>query len=476
MPSSTGEGARAAGRTDLFRNLFHVGAVGAIDISFSIAANIFFPRAVAKEEYAAYRLYLLYVGYAGVLHFGLLDGLYLRIVGRQPQEVSTILLSQVRGALLSLQVLISLAVLPMLLRFDVPDASLAMPLVLVGTVAATNLLTFYTFLLQATNNFGSVAWAVGTSRATGAVVAIALILSGGATALWLSLCQFVPVAVAAGWLARRSTLMRWGEAASGGKTTWVALPPLWRAGATLFLGNLSVTLALTMGTLMASIVLERRLFADFAFAAGLASVMVVGFEWLATAAAPLHVRLVESGTGTSGWETPLLALMWLAPMVYWGAVIVVRGYLPAYLPALAYLAWFAASLPFIGIVRTRAGTVCRALGRQDVFLKLGLYGAAVVGGTMAAAWALRPSAASIAVGWTIGFAVMGSVVWLLVARAGRLPALRVDAVLVASAVAVSITFSIFRSLPNRALGLAAYLAVGVLGFELARRGLARGST
>jgi hypothetical protein len=457
---------------NLYRNLSSVAAVGLIDLSFSIAANIFFPRAVAKEEYAAYRLYVLYAGYAGMLHFGLLDGLYLRIVGRQPQEVSTVLISQVRAALLSLQALILLAVLPMLLRFDLPDASLAMPLALVGTVAATNLLTFYAFLLQATNNFSSVAWAVGTSRVIGAVVAIALIVSGGATALRLSLCQFVPVAVAAGWLARRSALMRWGAATGGGGTTWVALTPLWRAGATLFLGNLSVTLALTMGTLIASIVLERGLFADFAFAASLASVMVVGFEWLASAAAPVHVRLVESGTGTSGWVTPLLALMWLTPMVYWGAVVVVRGYLPAYLPALAYLAWFAASLPFIGIVRARAGTVCRALGRQDVFLKLGLYGAAVVGGTMAAAWAVRPSATSIAISWTVGFAVMGSVVWLLVARTGRLPALRIDAVLVASAVAVSVTFSIFRSSPNRALGLAAYLTVGALGFELARRGLA----
>jgi hypothetical protein len=458
--------------TELVQSLSSVAVVGAIEIAFSLSANILFPHAVPKEEFAAYRLFLLYSGYAGILHMGLLDGLYLRAVGYKTADVPFAFISRVKLALLGLQLLALLAVFPLLLSLGIPDSSFGFPLILVGVIAGTNFLTFYTYLLQATNNFGPVARIVGTARAAGALVAIGVILFGVATAMRLALCQLVPVVIGAVLLGRTAESLQWRRETSAEHTGDVGLVPAWRAGATLFLGNLGITVALTAGTLLASLVLTRQAFADFAFAAGLALVFMAVFEWLAMAGAPLHAKLALAGSQSGGWERLFLAMMWLSPLMYWGAVLIVRVYLDSYKAALDYLAWFAASLPFIGIVRVRAAIVCRALRRQDVYFKLGVVGATVVGCCVVGAWALTRSALAIAIGWTLGFAVAGSLVWLLVARAGRLPALRVDVVLVGSAVAAGLLFAAFRSLPSQIGGLAAYLAVGTLAFEAARRRLA----
>jgi hypothetical protein len=144
------ESVTCAGRVDVFRSLSSLVAVGAIDIGFSLAPNIVFPRTVPKTEFAAYRMFLLHSGYAGILHFRLLDGLYLRAVGHDPGEVPAELVSRVRRELWALQCLALLAILPLLLRFSVPDASIGLSFVLIGTVVATNPLIFYIYLLQGT--------------------------------------------------------------------------------------------------------------------------------------------------------------------------------------------------------------------------------------------------------------------------------------------------------------------------------------
>jgi O-antigen/teichoic acid export membrane protein len=456
---------------NLYRNLSSVAAVGVIDIGFSLASNILFPRTVPKAEFAAYRIFLLYSGYAGIVHFGLLDGLYLRAVGHEASDVPAELVSRVRRGLWVLLCLASFAILPLLLRFGVPDASIGLPLVLVGMVVATNLVAFYTYLLQATSHFGLVARMVAAPRVVGVVAAMALIILGVATAMRLALCVLGPVVASAALLAGSSRSMPWRSDARGSQLGRVALLPVWRDGMALFLGNVGITVALTAGTLVASLVLERQTFAEYAFAAGLVSLMFIGFEWLAVAASPLHAKLVRTGSASTEWERLLLALMWLSPTVYWGGLLVVRVYLPSYEPSLGLLAWLAGSLPFFGIVRTRAATVCRATGRQDAFLRLGVTGCVVVGAAVAAGGIYGHGAAWIAASWALAIAVLGSVGWLVVTRAYRLPAFRVDVLLVASAVAAGGTFAVAHSLPSPAAGAAVYLALAMLGLMLGLHGL-----
>ena len=49
-----------------------------ISLAVSFVLTLVVPRFIDEFQYAYWQIYVLYVGYVGVLHFGLLDGLVLR--------------------------------------------------------------------------------------------------------------------------------------------------------------------------------------------------------------------------------------------------------------------------------------------------------------------------------------------------------------------------------------------------------------
>ena len=53
-------------------------AAQAVSVLVSFVMSLVVPSLVSEYTYAYWQMYMLYVGYVGVLHFGLLDGLVLR--------------------------------------------------------------------------------------------------------------------------------------------------------------------------------------------------------------------------------------------------------------------------------------------------------------------------------------------------------------------------------------------------------------
>ena len=49
-----------------------------ISMAVSFVTALIVPRFIDEYQYASWQIYVLYAGYVGVLHFGLLDGLVLR--------------------------------------------------------------------------------------------------------------------------------------------------------------------------------------------------------------------------------------------------------------------------------------------------------------------------------------------------------------------------------------------------------------
>ena len=95
----------------------------------------------------------------------------------------------------------------------------------------------------------------------------------------------------------------------------------------------------------------------------------------------------------------------------------------------------------------------------------------VVGAAVVAGWMYGHSATWIAAGWTLAFALLGSVGWLVVARAYRLPTSRVEIVLVASALAAAGAFVVAQQVPGQAGKALAYFAIAAVGIPLGCLGL-----
>src|SRR5262245_33287688 len=82
--------------------------VSAVDVALSLLANVIVPLAASKESFADYRTVLLYAGYAGFSHLGLLSGIYLTVVGKRDDQLDWQLLRTVKTVLLATQALLLL--------------------------------------------------------------------------------------------------------------------------------------------------------------------------------------------------------------------------------------------------------------------------------------------------------------------------------------------------------------------------------
>lgn len=71
----------------LSRGMFSVLVANIINLSFNLVTNFALPKYLPVESYAAIKTFTLMISYAGVLHFGYEDGMYLKYGGKQKKDI-----------------------------------------------------------------------------------------------------------------------------------------------------------------------------------------------------------------------------------------------------------------------------------------------------------------------------------------------------------------------------------------------------
>ena len=162
--------------TQIKKNIIISVAAQIISLAVSFLMNLILPKYISEYQYAYWQTFLLYVGYVGILHFGLLDGIVLRYSQYDYDELDK---PRVRSQFLFLLSLTSLfAVLGMLasLRFFSAEMKLVFILTSIGIITK-NLFTYSSYLLQVTNRISGYAKLIILNRLLyGALVILLLIL------------------------------------------------------------------------------------------------------------------------------------------------------------------------------------------------------------------------------------------------------------------------------------------------------------
>ena len=121
-----------------------------ISLAVSFVLTLIVPKFIDEYQYSYWQTYVLYVGYVGVLHFGLLDGLVLRYSKFDYEELDKprlrsqfIILLIFTGIITIAAASISLSVL------DYPD-KIIFALVAVGIITK-NIVTYSSYMFQITN-------------------------------------------------------------------------------------------------------------------------------------------------------------------------------------------------------------------------------------------------------------------------------------------------------------------------------------
>jgi O-antigen/teichoic acid export membrane protein len=141
----------------------------------SFLLNLVVPKFIDELQYANWQSYVLYVGYVGVFHFGLLDGIVLRYSKYDYEELEKErICSQFRILLLTTTVLAIIGIITSALFLNDSDEYVFI-LVSVGIVIK-NLSTYSLYTFQITNRINKYAMQIILQKVTYGVIVILLLI------------------------------------------------------------------------------------------------------------------------------------------------------------------------------------------------------------------------------------------------------------------------------------------------------------
>lgn len=133
---------------DLRKDLMKVFGSNIVTLAAGIVSGLVIPSFLSLDQYAYLKTFTLYLGYVGILHLGLADGLFIKYGGSYEEEVDKSLLKGEHHFFLVFQLIVSIAIIIISLFID-DKILLAFSL----SIIPFNLLTFYKFFYQAIGQF-----------------------------------------------------------------------------------------------------------------------------------------------------------------------------------------------------------------------------------------------------------------------------------------------------------------------------------
>ena len=122
----------------------------AFSLGVSFVINLIVPKFISEHQYAYWQTYVLYVGYVGVLHFGLLDGIVLRYSQYDYDQLDTRLICSQFRLLLAGTSVIAIIIFCCGALFLSQNYRRIILFIAIGIVIK-NAVTYTTYLLQVTN-------------------------------------------------------------------------------------------------------------------------------------------------------------------------------------------------------------------------------------------------------------------------------------------------------------------------------------
>lgn len=152
-------------------------AAQVVSLLVGFILNLIVPKFISELDYSLWQAFLLYLGYVGVLHFGLLDGLMLRYSQYDVEELDKERFSSQFRVLLWITGSLCLAGLATAMCLHNPSARWIVVYVSLGIVTK-NLFTYNSYLLQLTNRIGYYAQLLIVQRVVYGLLALLLVVLG----------------------------------------------------------------------------------------------------------------------------------------------------------------------------------------------------------------------------------------------------------------------------------------------------------
>lgn len=346
------------------KDLAAVSSGTALASVFGTIAVFVIPRLVSVEDFGYWRVFLLYSGYAGFLHLGLIEGALLLWAGKPFQLIRPALRSSLKFIFIQQVALLATGTL-LCVTFLRPRYWLVSISVLLFA-ALQNITTLLLYALQATRKFGA--------------VGIAVSIPSGGFIILVIVCYFAKIAdyrmLIASYLAGWTFLLLflWERLQPLKSSAAVAIGPIGKefiiAGWPIMLSNLAYGVVQSADKIVVNVTVSIYGFAQYALAASVMAVPIAAIAAVSRVFFP-HVAACapEHHQKAYGLSARLAFLFWSLTVPYYLVLArVVPIMLPKYVEGLPYAKVLLCGTVFLGSIQILQLSFSNIYGRQRQFL------------------------------------------------------------------------------------------------------------
>lgn len=349
-----------------------------ISLAASFIMALIVPKFVSELTYSYWQMYMLYVGYVGVLHFGLLDGIILRYGSYDYDELDKKRMRSQFQFLVSVTTLAAAILLVLAWTVFHGAERMVFTLVAVGIISK-NIVTYNSYIFQITNRINKYAVVTIAQRVTMGVVVVALLLLRVDDFYWFCLADLIAdvICFVIGTCFNRGSVYfgRSIPLREAGAETGANL----RSGIILMLANWSSILLVGSARMFTEWRWGQLVFGKVSFAFSLANVFLTVVTAVSIVLFPSLKRLQEDKLPSlyTTMRKVITIIMFAAMMLYFPGAVILELWMPLYSVSLKYLAILLPIIIFSSKINLLTNNYLKVYRKERMMLLVNVISVAV---------------------------------------------------------------------------------------------------
>lgn len=358
---------------DFIKNTIYAFGAQFITLALSLLMSLFVPKILGVEEFGYWQLFLFYSTYVGFFHFGLTDGVYLRLGGQKYEELNSRWVSSQFWILCVIQIIFTFGIILVqgLIPMEV-ERQTAIRLVAVYMITA-NLTWYIGYVFQAVNCMKNYAISVIIDRAVFLVIVIIGLFINGLKASFFIYSYVITKFLALIYLLIKSNDIIRFEILPIKQTLNEAWNSI-KIGINLTISSVSSIFTLGIGRFIVDLLWGIEAFGKFSFSLSLTNFFLTFISQVSLVLFPT-LRRVDKKQMHDFYNTSRRILSIILPLIlvaYIPIKLIVGLWLPQYLESLRYLAILLPLCIFDGKMQMLCNTFFKVLRKERFLLYINL--------------------------------------------------------------------------------------------------------
>lgn len=368
-------------KNQFIKNLFAAFLAQGITLFLNVIMSLVVPKALGVKEYGYWQLFVFYSSYVGFFHFGLIDGLYLRLGGKNFDELDNRKIATEYRIFLIIEILVAVFLVAISILFVSDINRVAIFLSTAVYMVVSNAVLFLGYIFQAVNETKIYSFSVIIDRIFVLLAIILLLWGGEKTYLPFVVTYTVSKLISLFYVAFKGRKIVFAK----GCDLRVVLLDMWHniaVGSNLMFANVASMLILGIGRMVIDQIWGIEYFGKISFSLSLTNFFLLFIQQVSMVLFPV-LRRFSADRLVSVYENMKIILDLVLPVafvLYIPMKMVLVLWLPNYKESLDYLALLLPICTFDGKMQMLYNTYLKVLREEKKMFRINVISCVVSAG------------------------------------------------------------------------------------------------